>query len=87
MQIQFGHALGVMVQGEMSAEGVSNNPITINLETTQLTNSTKLKLSDGGTQGRLEVFINGQWGTVCREGWTIDDAAVVCHQLGSCHYD
>ena len=32
--------------------------------------------------GRLEVCMNGNWGTVCRHGWTDDNAYVVCRQLG-----
>lgn len=32
--------------------------------------------------GRLEVYTNGQWGTVCDEGFTMVSAQVVCEQLG-----
>ena len=43
-----------------------------------------IRLVDGSnpTEGRVEVFISGRWGTVCDDGWDDNGVSVLCRQLG-----
>lgn len=52
-----------------------------------LTGEDSLNLIDGSNQcdGRLEVEHSGQRGLVCSDHWGMQEASVICRQLGCSH--
>ena len=44
----------------------------------------EVRLVDGTSysEGRVEICLSDEWGTVCDQMWDVTDASVVCRQLG-----
>ena len=86
--LRFDHSLGMMIGGELVAEGSTSTDggITFSLMDRVLPENSSpdmaVRLVGGASEGRLQVKIGDRWGTVCNEGWTRQSAAVACHQMG-----
>ena len=57
-------------------------PTTTALSTTASTLQVRLVGGNNTAEGRVEVFHDGSWGTVCDDNWNLEDANVVCRMLG-----
>ena len=42
----------------------------------------RLQGGDYSNEGCIEVYCNGQWGTICDDGFGSTDARTICKQLG-----
>ncbi|CAH1790454.1 unnamed protein product, partial [Owenia fusiformis] len=93
--LKFAENIGIRVKGEIHMNGTAEKQIQciprtsvvkwagISITTERAANEKGgIRLVGDTASGRLEVFYNGQWGSVCDDQFDTHDAKVACRHLG-----
>ncbi|VDN28554.1 unnamed protein product [Gongylonema pulchrum] len=87
--LQFNNGVGMLVQGELARTDLHTSDEMVKFTSAPfvLPHPPNIRLVDDNDNtevlaGRLEVNIDGQWGTVCNRSWTQHLALLACNQLG-----
>ncbi|KAL9960870.1 hypothetical protein ACROYT_G034376 [Oculina patagonica] len=95
VQLHFDVGVGLQVKGSLQAKGnlrqriaftktPTNGSVNVDDLNISAPYSDGIRLSDGDSYrvGRLEIFLNGQWGTVCDDSWDMRDTEIIKTQPG-----
>ena len=63
--------------------GIYDGGLCLHVDMTQGCTTGAVRLAAGNsTEGRVELCYGNQWGTVCDYLWDLNEANMVCKQLG-----
>ena len=71
--------------GQAEYEGLAEDlTVTVDDNTgdIRLVDGTRTTADGDPCEGRLEIYYDGEWGTICDDFWSVEDANVACRQLG-----
>ncbi|KAF1753039.1 hypothetical protein GCK72_019595 [Caenorhabditis remanei] len=86
--LEFNHGIGMIVQGDLIRnEYDQDEKVIFTSSPFTLAKRQNIRLvdvdgNDEVTEGRLEVLVDDQWGTVCNRSWTPQLTILACNQLG-----
>ena len=65
-------------------DSVSIEDVLVTVQDNALPSAGELRLVGGSSpsEGRVEIYHDGQWGTICDDHWGSKDGDVACYQLG-----
>ncbi|XP_068722638.1 deleted in malignant brain tumors 1 protein-like [Montipora capricornis] len=84
-QVIFEGVIGSSFLGDIGIDDVSFSPECYPTEAVHIYKNYDVRLADGkrgSFEGRVEIYRVGSWGTICNDEWDLNDAKVVCNQLG-----
>ena len=75
---------GVLNKVRRGSSRIFHNCVLFPVNVTFICYTGDVRLVGGGSEseGRVEVCLNNEWGTVCDEGWDHTDATVACYYFG-----